>query len=553
MASWWHSEKWMLWGGESERGGICMESSLDPPEPTSQPVELVAAPRRAVVSLVRPPITIFPKSLSHYGPVPPIGLAYLAAVLDDAGHSVEIIDSPIEGIDQFEEFEASIGTLRHIGLSVEEIMDRIPEDVDVVGITNMFLHEWPICRDIAEMVKKRHPEALVVLGGENATAFRRWIFEETDAVDCVVIGEGEATMLTLVDRYVAGLPLHDVPGTAMRPGMAEPVQDNGLPVRMRQLSEVPWPAWKLFHLDKYWDYADFHGVNRGRYIPVMATRGCPYKCSFCSSPQMWTTRYVVREPEDIADEIAHYVHEYGVKNVNFHDLTAITKRKWTLRFCDALEERNLDLVWQLPVGTRSEALDAEVLQRLWDTGCRNITYAPESGSQHMLEVFNKHVDLEHMLVSLRDAHRIGLRTRVNIIVGHPDETWRDVADSLKFLVRAAWRGCDDASVIMFCAYPGSADFERLVDSGALELDDVAMYVGLSRTSSSAHRSYNPRMTGRQMHRAQMVLLLTFYGLTLVRRPLRIIEHIVSIIGGRETTTLDQFVRIKWRGFRSTAK
>ncbi|WP_421118020.1 B12-binding domain-containing radical SAM protein [Aquihabitans daechungensis] len=525
----------------------------DPPQPVSQSVELTASPRRGIVSLIRPPITIFPRSLSHYGPVPPIGLAYLAAVLRDAGHAVNIVDAPIEGMDQYEDIESSIGSLRHVGLSAEQIVDQIPEDVDVVGISNMFLHEWPISREIAEMVRKLRPDALVVLGGENATAFRRWIFEETDAVDCVVIGEGEGTLLTLVDQYLAGASLEDIPGTAMRPGLDLPVRDNGLPVRQRQLAEVPWPAWDLVPLDRYWDYADFHGVNRGRYIPVMATRGCPYQCSFCSSPQMWTTRYVVREPEDIADEIERYVDHFGVKNVNFHDLTAITKRKWTLRFCDALEERNLDLVWQLPVGTRSEALDAEVLQRLWDTGCRNITYAPESGSERMLEIFKKKVDLDHMLESLGEAHRIGLRTRVNIIVGHPDETWPDMWKSLKFLVRAAWRGCDDASVIMFCAYPGSADFERLYESGEFELDEIAMYVGLSRTSSSSHRSYNPRMNSRQMRRGQFTLLTTFYALTLVRRPRRVIEHIVSVLGGRETTTLDQFLRIKWRGFRSMSK
>ena len=88
-------------------------------------------------------------------------------------------------------------------------------------------------------------------------------------------------------------------------------------MRRRKLSEIPPPAWDQFPLDEYLAYADFFGVNRGRSMPILATRGCPYKCTFCSSPQMWTTRYVVRDPDDVADEIADYVERYGIQNVNF--------------------------------------------------------------------------------------------------------------------------------------------------------------------------------------------------------------------------------------------
>ncbi|MEL7207730.1 MAG: radical SAM protein, partial [Actinomycetota bacterium] len=103
-------------------------------------------------------------------------------------------------------------------------------------------------------------------------------------------------------------------------------------------------------------------------MQILGTRGCPYKCSFCSSPQMWTTKYVVREPDDVVDEIADYVDQYGVANVNFVDLTAATNRRWTLGLCDALDERGLDITWQLPVGTRIEAIDREVLERIYVVG-----------------------------------------------------------------------------------------------------------------------------------------------------------------------------------------
>jgi anaerobic magnesium-protoporphyrin IX monomethyl ester cyclase len=301
-------------------------------------------------------------------------------------------------------------------------------------------------------------------------------------------------------------------------------------------------------MEKYWEYADFFSIDRGRSIPVMATRGCPYKCSFCSSPQMWTTRYIVREPEDVVDEIADYVERYGIENINFCDLTAITKRKWTLRFCDELERRDLGVTWQLPVGTRSEALDAEVLRRLAETGCRYVTYAPESGSERMLKVYDKRVNLDSMLESLKEAHRAGLQTRVNIIIGHPEERWSDVWQSLKFLMRAAFAGCDDVAAIMFCPYPGSRNFEDLVESGRFEIDESAYYVGISRTSAD-HKSYNDKLSTRQLRMIQLGMALTFYGLGLIRRPSRLIKYVRAQVFGEERTFFDQFLRGRLRGFR----
>ncbi len=112
---------------------------------------------------------------------------------------------------------------------------------------------------------------------------------------------------------------------------------------------------------------------------MLATRGCPYSCTFCSSPDMWTTRYYARSPASVVDEIADYVERYGISNVDFEDLTAFINRDWILAFCAELVRRDLHISYQLPSGTRSEALDAEVLAPLWRSGCRNLTYAPESG------------------------------------------------------------------------------------------------------------------------------------------------------------------------------
>lgn len=521
-----------------------------------QPVSLVArrggdVTATARVALLRPPVVVFPRSLSSYGPVPPIGLAYIAAVLREAGHHVDVVDGAGEGIDRAEDVETPVGTLRRVGLPPEEIVERIPGIPDMVGITHMFLHEWPQVRELATLVRARFPDAVIVLGGENATAFKDHIFEQCPAVDGCVLGEGEATAVELANRLVEGRPLAGVPGVALREPDGDGTVDTGLSPRMRRLGEVPRPAWDLFPVERYLAHGDYFGVNRGPAMPILATRGCPYKCSFCSSPQMWTTRYVVRDPDDVADEIAGYVERYGVRNINFCDLTAATKRTWTLSLCDALERRGVRVDWQLSSGTRAEALDAEVLQRLYDTGCRYVTFAPESGSERMLEVFDKRVKLPVVLRSLEAAHRIGIRTRVNVIIGHPEERWRDLLRSLRLLVRAARVGTDDAAVIMFSPYPGSRDYDALVDSGQLVVDEASYYVGIARAAGGG-RTYNPRMRPWQLKAAQLVMLLTFYGLGLVLHPVRAWEYVRAQRTGRENTFLDQLVRIKRTAFRPEA-
>ena len=501
------------------------------------------------VTLIRPNVIIFPQSLSFYGPVPPVGLAYVAAVLRDAGHDVDVIDSVGDALDQFEDFDSPVGRLRRIGLSPDEVVARIDPDTQVLGVTNMFLHEWPVIRDIIEKAKAEYPNLVVMAGGDNATAYWPWMFEQSDALDYCVLGEGEATALELVNRVGSGMSMAGLQGLASRAPADEGGScDTGLSIRTKKLDTIPRPAWDLFPIEEYLAYADFWGVHRGRSMPMLATRGCPYKCTFCSSPQMWTTKYMVRDPDDVADEIAQYVDQYGVENVNFSDLTAITRRKWTLEFADALEARDLGISWQLPTGTRAEALDAEVLQRLWDTGCRNIKYAPESGSNRMLEIYDKRVKLEHILVSLKAAKEVGIVTGVNIILGHPAETWKDVWKSLTFLVKAAWAGCNDACVMIFGPYPGSADWKALVDSGVVVIDDDYHYVALSRGSSQAV-SYNPRMSARQLRTAQMSMMIVFYAISSVLHPSRLVNYVKSLFTGDETTAVDQLIRIKRKGFK----
>ena len=509
--------------------------------PTSHPTP------PAKIALIRPPILQIPVSFSSFGAIPPIGLAYIAAVLRDAGHHITVIDAPGEALERFINVPSPAGTLQLNGLTPAEIVDRLDADTEIVGISHMFLHEWPTIREIAQLVKARLPHATVVLGGENATGFWEWIFRDTDAVDYCVLGEGEAPMLELVARLKRGLPTGDIPGLATRAtGTSVPI---GLGTRITELEAIPWPAWEYVNVAGYMSVADTHGVNRGRSMPMMATRGCPYQCTFCSSPSMWTTKYLVRSPRDVVDEMKQYVERYGVNNVNFCDLTAIIRREWTVEFCQILIREGLGVSWQLPSGTRSEVLDAEVLRLMYQAGCRNITYAPESGSERMLDVIKKRVKLPKMLASLKAAEHEGLRTRVSIIIGHPDERRSDVWKSVKLLARMALIGCYDASVMIFAPYPGSADFRNLVDAGKLTVTEDYLYVALSRGGRSSS-TYNAQMGKRELFANQLAMLLLFYGIAYLSRPWRFLTLVKGLVTGREENIVHQTIRTKIKQFRN---
>jgi anaerobic magnesium-protoporphyrin IX monomethyl ester cyclase len=519
-----------------------LEGTDRAPATTPVPIRIGERVPPLDVVLVRGPVVLLPSSLASHGPTPPIGLAYLAAVLREHGHRVDMIDAPGAGFDEVVDVASPVGTVKRVGLSAAEIVERIPSGTTLVGFTLMFLHEWPQMREVIEAVRAALPDAYLVVGGETATSFWPWMLEQTDAIDLVALGEGEATILAVADELARGRRPRGLEGTVDPSETDGAPITNGLPTRLRQLSTIPEPAWDLVALDPYWSHPYF-GVDRGRSMPVMATRGCPYKCSFCSSPQMWTTRYVVRDPEEVVDEIERHVRDRGVRNINFCDLTAITRRKWTLQFCDALDARNLDITWQLPVGTRAEALDDEVLRRLHATGCRNITYAPESGSPRMLEVYDKKVDLDHILTSLRAAHGIGLKTHVNIILGHPEERWSDTAKSVRFLWRAARAGCDDAAVILFCPYPGSRDFDTLLSEGKVVVDEATCYIALSRSSSAA-QSFNEHHSIRGLRVLQLAMLAFFYASAMVLHPSRLWSFVRGQLTGDETTYLDQMIRTR---------
>jgi len=493
------------------------------------------------VCLVRPPAIMAPRSLSYYGAVPDLGLAYVAAAARVAGHRVSVVDAPGEAIDTYRPYDTAVGALTAQGLSIAEIVERIPRDADVVGFAHMFLHEWGLLRTLLPAVRRRVPEALLVVGGENATAYWRRMLDDCPALDACVVGEGESAFCELLSAVQTGAPLASVPSLALRRD-GHPVLTHRAP-RITQVDQLPTPAWDLFHIDAYLRGRHGSGVDRGLAMPILTSRGCPYQCTFCSSPTMWTTRYVRRDPERVLDEIEALIATYAVTNVNVNDLTSMLTKGWILEFCDAVEARGLQFTWQLPSGTRSEAVDREAAERMYSAGCRNFCYAPESGSPDHLRRIKKRVKLPALKRSMQGALDAGMRTHASIIVGIPGEEPADLLSSWQLALNMAVMGLHGLSVLVFAPYPGSADYDALDREGRIAHDEAYLYGSLLRSAGS-FRSYHPDWGGRTLWSVQFAMLLSFYGLQYGLRPVRAAQVVGNLWRDRQDTVMDQFLAAK---------
>jgi anaerobic magnesium-protoporphyrin IX monomethyl ester cyclase len=197
------------------------------------------------------------------------------------------------------------------------------------------------------------------------------------------------------------------------------------------------------------------------------------------------------------------------------------------------------IIWQLPSGTRSEALDAPVLRAMYRAGCRNVSYAPESGSRRTLHTIKKKVKLEHLAASMRAAVGVGLNVKANILIGFPDEQAGDLRQTLRFIWRMARTGVHDVSVWTFSPYPGSELFAQLRAAGRLpRLDDDYYASLLSYSDIAGAVSYAAALGSRQLQRYRLAGLLLFYGASYLTHPARPLRSLYNIATRRYESRLE---------------
>ncbi len=480
--------------------------------------------------LIRPSIVV-PRANQTAMFTPPLGLAYVGGTLRDGGFDVQIIDGVGESLDT--RYPVANDCYMY-GLTHEEIVSRIDPETEIIGVSFGFSFEWPTCRDLTLAIRERFPDALIIGGGEHVTAVPEQCLTES-AVDIGVLGEGEETSLVVCKAFADGsLNPIEIAGIAYKTSDGTVTVNERRP-RKRELDEIPWPAWDLMPISSYLDRGYGFGVNRGRSMPVLASRGCPYQCTFCSNPAMWTTRWVARDPDLLLDEMQMYQEKFGAENFDFYDLTAIVKKSWIISFCQKIHERGMTFTWQLPSGTRSEAIDDEVASWLYKSGCRNLSYSPESGSPAVLERIKKKIKTDSVLDSIASSYRQGMSLKTNIMLGFPGETMKEVLQTYVFIAQMAVAGADDVAVWAFSPYPGSELFQQINATGRLKLDD-AYYDSLrSYADTSRTVSYSENFSDKKLKVLRWIGVCIFYFTSWIARPIRPFKILWHVFTGKHET------------------
>lgn len=464
---------------------------------------------------------------------PPLGLAYIASILRVAGHKVSAVDAMAEALDQL----ISENGYLYQGLTIDQTVDRINPDATVIGVTCMFTQDWPWIRQLLTAIRVRFPDALLVAGGEHITALPEFSLRDCPALDVCALGEGEETMLEIVGTCDDLKRLKEVAGIAMLDGDRF-IKTCGR-ARIRNVDAMPLPAWDLFPADVYVSNRNAFGVYRGRSMAILATRGCPYKCTFCSNPAMYGNLWVARDPALVLDEIQLYIERYGVQNIDFYDLTFVLRRRWILEFCRLIEERGLKFTWQLPSGTRSEVFDDEVSAALYRNGCRNVTFAPESGSEETLERVRKQVDLNRLTEAVQTALRQGIHCKCNIVIGFPDDTRSDILKTMWLCWRLAVRGIDAVEIMQFTPYPGTQLFDRLRADGSIgELDDDYFRSLVAFLDPFVASPWCKHVRGRELAFWRVFGMASFFALSFLLRPWRFLRLLKNVAKEESETVLE---------------
>ena len=369
---------------------------------------------------------------------PPLGVMYVAAALREAGHRVQILDGdPLLEVDMADRIAAFDPAL--IGLSF---------------LTMTIVRARHLC----EQLRARLPQVPLMLGGPHVTAEPARSLIDF-AADIIVIGEGERTAAAVAERLEEGGDLTDIPGTYTAAGKGPPRAS------IDELDTVPFPARDLCDFERYLSPP---GLIRGwastRHASMLASRGCPFRCTFCASHLQLGRRFRLRSVENVIAELDHLVARYAIRGVYWVDDIFTGDRSWVRALCDRLMTRPYRLEWGCQ--SRVTGIDRITLEAMKAAGCVQVDFGVESGSQKILNRMRKGTRPDTILKAFELVRDVGLRTGASFILGTPGEDEEDAQLTLELArqLRSDW------TVFFFSTpYPGTELWGQIRQTSFFEL------------------------------------------------------------------------------------
>lgn len=416
-----------------------------------------------IITLLNPQLVIQRHDYLGSGiPYMPIMLAYVAGELEK-NYQLNVIDAFGENPRRIEIQQEYL--VQGIGLS--ELRHKLaPETGCIIIYLNSVMANFMVLKIIREMKSCLSQVPIVLI--ENTQSVigysLKYNVQEffTAGADYLVIGDAEQRIGKLVgileSGELRGLP--EIDGLIYR-GADQEIIHQPLQAYSNQLDRIAFPAWKYFPLQDYWRLGYAHGPMTARYLAMLTSRGCPYKCNFCVVPASNDGKWRARSPENVVAEIQFMIKQYGVKEFHWEDLNPTTSERRMLDICRLITEKDLKLKWKLASGSKLETMKTSTLDSMHRAGCDYVSFSPETGSPKVLRLMNKTFDYSHALEMTRHMRKLKIITQACFVLGYPGETQDDLEETRKYLKELVKAGIDEAAFFIMTPLPGTKTFGSL--------------------------------------------------------------------------------------------
>ena len=453
-------------------------------------MQLFQHPRKVKrVLFIYPPLTSHTNyATESKGTHPPIGISYCAAYLEQRGYEVGILDCVVEGYYNEEPIAENI--IRY-GLPYEEIMRRVADfKPDLVGVSNLFSSSAEDSIRVCSAVKEVDRDILTMLGGPHPSAVPEHPLSSPD-VDFAMLGEGEIPSITLVQALEAGDP-DLLKGVAfIKDGKMVRVERQGY---IEDLDSLPFPARHLLPMDKYLAISTaFLTTKRTPFTPMITSRGCPAKCTFCPVHASWGKSWRARSPENVIAEIDELYHTYGIREIHFDDDNITLDKRRAMKIFQMMIDRKYDLIWTAPSGIALWALDEELIEIMAESGCYKLFMAIESGDEYVLKhIIRKPLKLKNVPILARKIREVGIDMEAFFVVGMPGETREQLKQTFRFA-----RDLDADNTLYFYAnpIPGSPLYEE-----SMKHQYISKEFDYTHLRVSSANLDTPQMSSEQLQR-----------------------------------------------------
>jgi radical SAM superfamily enzyme YgiQ (UPF0313 family) len=346
----------------------------------------------------------------------PLGLAYIAAAVEEAGIEVELIDCAGRDMDRGQ---------------IEKAIDK--SQPDLVGITTLTA-TLQSAFALSKILKQTYPNIPVVFGGHGAFLIERNILENIGSVDIIVQGEGEETIVELANVIQHHKSYKDVSGITFR-DKTSVFTSESRPLVM-DLDALPLPARHLLPMENY--VVEYMPKVLGREsfkgTPLISSRGCPFHCVFCASSKFYGHAWRKRSPDNVIQEIEYLRENYGNLGLNgfsFSDDNFTQDEERAIRICDIMIERGLsNMKWCCEA--RINAVNPHLYSKMYDAGCRFVAFGIESGNEQILKRIKKGITKEMVRKAVKTAKHVGMKTWGYFLLGLPDDTEETMMDTIEF-------------------------------------------------------------------------------------------------------------------------